>query len=218
MTGDAQFCQRALWAQILAQGGHYFFVVKENQPALREDLIVLFADPPWGEPMPAALRFGREHGREELRLLRSSAALTDYTDWPGLATACMLQRVVTRAGTTTYAERYAVTSLRPAQATAAQRLQVWRGHWGIENRLHWVRDVTLGEDRCQVRTGHGPQVLAAVRNTVIGILRRAGQANIAAALRTYAATPDATLSLIGIARCKGPVYSLTVLDFLLGQF
>ncbi len=73
-----------------------------------------------------------------------------------------------------------------------------RGHWGIENRLHWVRDVTLGEDRCQVRTGSGPQALAAIRNTVIGVLRRAGHANIAAALRTYAGKPQAARAFLGL--------------------
>lgn len=72
------------------------------------------------------------------------------------------------------------------------------GHWGSENRLHWVRDVTFGEDRCQVRTGSGPAALAAVRNTVIGVVRRAGHTNVAAALRTYAGRPEAALPLLGL--------------------
>lgn len=199
VTGDAQFCQRDLCTQMLQQGGDYFFAVKENQPTLLDDLVVLFADPPWDEPMPDDLRSGRGHGRQELRLLRCSAALAGYTDWPGLGYACMVQRVVTRAGRTTYEESYAVTSLTPAQATAPQLQQLWRGHWGIENRLHWVREVTLGEDQGQVRTGSGPQALAAVRNAVSGVLRRAGHDNIAAALRTYAGRPDAALLLLGIS-------------------
>jgi hypothetical protein len=111
----------------------------------------------------------------------------------------MVQRVVTGAGRTTYAESYAVTSLTPTRTTAHRLQQLWRGHWGIENRLQWVRDVTMGEDLCQVRTGSGPQTLAAVRNTVIGILRRAGHDHIAAALRTYAGRPDAALALLGIS-------------------
>lgn len=199
VTGDAQFCQREVCERIVAAGGDYLFVVKANQPMLLEEVAVLFTAPPWGEPMPADLRFGRGHGREELRLLRCSAALAGYTDWPKLGYACTVQRVVTRAGKTTYEESYAVTSLTPARVSAAQLQQLWRGHWGIENRLHWVRDVTLGEDRCQVRTGSGPQGLAAVRNTVIAVLRGAGHTNIAAALRTYAGKPEAALALLGIA-------------------
>ena len=69
---------------------------------------------------------------------------------------------------------YAITSLSPARADAARLLALSRAHWDIENRLHWVRDVTLGEDACRVRTGSAPQVLAACRNAVLTLLRRLG--------------------------------------------
>lgn len=160
---------------------------------------MLFAEPPWDESMPADLRAGRGHGRAELRLLRWSAALSGYTDWPGFGGACMVRRVVTRQGRTTYEESYAAASLTPARRSAAQIQRVWRGRRGIETRLHWARDVTFGEDLCQVRTGSGPQGLATVRNLVIGVLRRAGHATIAAALRTDAAAPARALALLGLA-------------------
>ena len=76
-------------------------------------------------------------------------------------------------------------------------MQLWRGHWGIENRVHWVRDVTLVEDRSAVRSGSAPQVMAALRNLVLGLLRLAGQRNIAAALRHYGWHPAAALQLLG---------------------
>ena len=199
VTGDALFCQRTLCTQIRQQGGEYFFAVKANQPTLLEDLRTLFAAPPQDAPMPADLRCGRGHGREELRLLRCSLALVDYSDWPELGYVCTVQRVVTRHGKTTYEQAYAVTSLTPERITAAGLQTLWRGHWGIENRLHWIRDETFGEDRCQVRTGNAPQGLSAVRNTVIGIVRRAGHANVAAALRTYSHHPRRALALLGIA-------------------
>jgi predicted transposase YbfD/YdcC len=198
VTGDAQFCQRELSTFVVQQGGDYFWVVKENQPTLLDDLTVLFADPPRDEPLPASLRYGRRGEREELRLLRCSAALVGYTDWPHLGYACTIQRVVTRAGKTSSQQQYAVTSLTPARITAAELQALWRGHWGIENRLHYVRDVTLGEDASRMRAGNEPQALAAVRNTVISTLHRAGHANIAAALRTYAGTPRAALALLGL--------------------
>ena len=91
---------------------------------------------------------------------------------------------------------YAVTSLPPERADARTLLGHLRGHWGIENKTHWVRDVTFDEDRSQVRTGAAPQVMAAMRNLVLALLRRAGHANIAAALRTYPGRPADAVTLI----------------------
>ena len=90
-----------------------------------------------------------------------------------------------------------MTSLGP-NTTPADLLRLWRGHWAIENRLHYVRDVTFGEDASQVRSGAAPEVLAALRNTVIGLLRAAGHTNIAAARRQMAWQPGAALQLLGI--------------------
>jgi predicted transposase YbfD/YdcC len=91
-----------------------------------------------------------------------------------------------------------VTSLTPERADAARLLALVRDHWHIENKSHWVRDVTFDEDRSQVRCGHIPQVMAALRNTAIGLLRWAGETNIAAACRRFAAQPVLALELIGI--------------------
>ena len=90
--------------------------------------------------------------------------------WPYLAQVCRLERTVARKGETSRELAYAVTSLSPQEANPRQLLTLWRGHWGIENRVHWVRDVTLDEDRCQIRTGAAPQVMAALRNMTISLL------------------------------------------------
>ena len=198
VTGDAQFCQVALSTLIVERGGHYLWTVKENQPTLRADLATLFADPPPGERFGQAVAAGRHGDRHEQRTLYTSTALNAYVRWPQVGQVCAVERVITRKGRTTRETAYAVTSLTPAEASPQRLLALWRGHWGIENRLHWVRDVTFDEDRCQVRTGAAPQVLAALRNTVIGTLRRAGHANIAAALRSQAARPLAALALLGL--------------------
>ena len=71
-----------------------------------------------------------------------------------------------------------------------------QGHWGIENRLHWVRDVTYDEDRSQVRSGNAPQVMATLRNTAISLLRIAGWTNIATALRHHASHPDRAITCL----------------------
>ena len=105
-----------------------------------------------------------------------------------------------RKGRETVERVYAITSLPPERADAARLLAIWRGHWGIENRLHWVRDVVFGEDQSQVRTGLAPQLLAALRNLVIGMLHLCGVKNIAAALRHYSWKPWETLTLLGLPR------------------
>ena len=93
---------------------------------------------------------------------------------------------------------YAVTSLAPDCASPAQLLTLWRGHWTIENKLHWVRDVTFDEDRATAHAGHIPQVMAAFRNLAIGLLRLAGEPNIAAATRRCAADPALALATRGL--------------------
>lgn len=93
---------------------------------------------------------------------------------------------------------YGVTSLRWQEARAAQVEAVWRGHWGIENQVHYVRDVSLGEDAGQIRCGAAPQALAGLRNGLLTLLRNTGITNIADALRHYAASVGETLAFIGV--------------------
>jgi predicted transposase YbfD/YdcC len=107
-----------------------------------------------------------------------------------------LRRVATRARRKTTEVVYLITSAGLPDASPA-RLAVWvRGHWGVENRLHWVRDVTFDEDRHQARTGSAPQVMAALRSVAIGIHRMRGEVNIAAAVRRAAWDPLGTCDLV----------------------
>ena len=107
-----------------------------------------------------------------------------------------LERVRVVGGRTTVEVVHGITSLGRERADAARLLQLARGHWGIENGLHFVRDVTLGEDACRVRTGAAPQVLAAIRNAVVHLLDGVKAASKAAATRYFAARPFAALSLL----------------------
>ena len=95
---------------------------------------------------------GRRGDRWERRQLWASTALNHYLDWPGLAQVCCMERTRRHKGRETVERAYAITSLPPERGDAARLLEIWRGHWGIENRLHWVRDVVFGEDQSQVRT------------------------------------------------------------------
>ena len=152
----------------------------------------------------------RHHGRDEVRLLWALADPvvlrgagshgTAGEPWPHLQQVCRVERrrTVYRRGRVQHSVEvtYAITSLPPARAAARTLLTLLRHHWGIENKIHWVRDVTFDEDRSQTRRGAGPQVMAACRNLAIALLRRAGHTNLAAALRTYAGRPAAAVALI----------------------
>ena len=198
VTGDALYAQRELSLRVLEQGGDYFWALKDNQPSMREAVSLLFEQPPWGESFAEASQEGRRGDRWEKRRLWASTALNEYLDWPGLGQVCCVERTRRHKGRETVERAYAITSLPPERAAAARLLGIWRGHWGIENRLHWVRDVVFGEDQSQVRTGSAPQLLAALRNLVTGMLRLNGVKNIAAALRHYGWKPWETLTLIGL--------------------
>lgn len=168
--------------------------VKQNQPTLYQGIELLFTAP---VSPPATVRQCDRHGnRREMRELSLSADLNEWAQWPHLSQVGRLTHHWTVGGQRHTEVSYLITSLSAQQATPAQVLATIRGHWGIENRLHWIRDVTFDEDRCQVRSGAAPQVLAACRNLVIGLLRRQGVRNMAAALRTHAGHPEVALALV----------------------
>jgi len=200
-TMDALLTQRHVAQAIVDGGGDYVMIVKANQPQLHADIELVFTLPPAGDPQPSARTVDIGHGRIEQRNITTSEALVGQNDWPGLAQVFEIGRhvITKKTGEERVEVVYGVTSLRPERVTPGQLLAFVRGHWHIENKSHWVRDVTFDEDRSQVRCGNIPQVMAALRNTTIGVLRWAGHTNIAAACRQLAAQPAQALALIGIA-------------------
>lgn len=130
--------------------------------------------------------------------MRTTRILTLRQKWPGLKQGFELTRRRTIQGVTTVEVIYGITSLAVEEADARRLLGLTRGHWGIENKLHYVRDVTLGEDSCRVRKGSAPQVLAAVRNAVIHLLAGVEAASRAAALRRLNNHPEEALALLGL--------------------
>lgn len=140
----------------------------------------------------------KSRGRVERRRLVSSTGVNGYLKWRDVGQVCQLTRTTTRNGQTSVEVQYAITSVPRSRANASQLLAWWREHWTIENRLHWVRDVTFGEDASRIRTAAAPQNLSHVRNAAIGLLRRLGVANIAAALRENAVKVNDLLAKLGI--------------------
>jgi predicted transposase YbfD/YdcC len=202
VTGDALYCQRTLMRQIRRAGGHFLFAVKANQPELAAEVALLFDQPPPGETFALARMCGQHGSRHEQRTLWASAALSAYlreAGWPQIQQVLRVERRVCAHGVETREVRDFVTSL-DASWPARDVLALVRAHWRIENTLHYVRDVTLGEDASAVRSGAAPRVMAALRNAVLGVLHRRGWRNIAAALRHYAWRPAAhVLRLLGIS-------------------
>ncbi len=137
------------------------------------------------------------HGRVEHRELTSSTMLDGQLDWPGVKQVCRLCRKTLRQGAWTTEVEYAITSVVRDRADSSTLLHWWRGHWGIENKVHWVRDETFGEDRSRVRSGSAPQALAGVRNLVINWLRANKTVNLAAALRENAWNPQPLFAMLG---------------------
>lgn len=201
ITMDALLTQRKLAEVIIKQQGHYVMIAKDNQAELRRWIKALFDEPMWlREAVGEAQRLELGHGRIEQRKLQASSALSDHELWPGLEQVFAIERTVTKQKTGKISKEvvYGCTSLSGEQASAAELMRLVRGHWTIENKSHWVRDVTFDEDRSQVRKGNIPQVMAALRNAVISLMRKAGESNIAAACRKFAAQPKVALALIGI--------------------
>ncbi len=136
----------------------------------------------------------------EVRSLWTSAELRGYLDFPHAAQVFTIRREVTEMVSQKYRREIVqgLSSLPAERASPARLLALSRGHWTIENRLHWVRDVTFDEDRCRIRTGAGAQVMASLRNLAISLLRLAGARYIAPALRHCARSDPQALRLIGL--------------------
>lgn len=176
-------------------------VVKANQPALAIAIERLFADPPPAQPadhVAMVTTWTKGHGRLERRRLERSAALRDYVAWPDAAQALRRtgRRTILATGEVSESIASAITSLPPAAASPAQLEALWRGHWTIENKVHDVRDVTLGEDASHIRAGAAPHALATLRNSLLNLLRRLGWTRIPDALRHYGAYPQRALALL----------------------
>jgi len=193
ITADAMHAQRAHAEYLVRRGAHFVLTVKRNQPQLHARLAAL----PWREVPVADNARERGHGRAEWRTLKVTAVAAGL-GFPHAAQAIqIIRRRRPRNGKRWSTETvYAITSLTATQISPAELADVIRGHWTIENRLHWVRDVVYDEDRSQIRTANGPRVMASLRNLAITVLRLTATTNIAAALRHHARRPNRPLQTI----------------------
>jgi predicted transposase YbfD/YdcC len=195
VTADALQTHRdAAEFLVVAKQAHDLFTVKANQPTLLDRCARLA----WHRVPVLDRTRDRAHGRVELRTLK--AVTVNGFGFPHAAQVIQVRRKTRdlRARRWRTMTVYAITSLTFEQASPARLADLLRGHWAIEHGLHYVRDVTFAEDASQLRVGTGPQVMACLRNLVIGVLSRAGPVNLAAALRHHARDPSRPLATLGI--------------------
>ena len=205
ITMDALLTQRALAQQIIDQHGYYLMIVKANQTRLRDNLAWFFdypAIPADQERWDCEQTITRAHGRLETRTLECTTGDCPWLGWPGATHVARrtCERHVLKTGHRSRTVTYGITNLPERETSAALLEQLWRGHWAIESRSHYVRDVILREDHNHMHTGHAPSVLAAIHNALIALWRRAGWTNIADAVRATAASTTSALTFIGALR------------------
>jgi predicted transposase YbfD/YdcC len=195
ITADAMHTQRDHASFLVDRGADYLLVVKANQPTLHGQLASL----PW-RTIPVMDRT-REHGHGRIEVRTLKVAAVAGLCFPHAAQAIQVTRRVRAPGSRRWrtVTVYAVTSLALGAASPAQLAGWLRGHWRIENQLHWVRDVTFGEDASTARTGSLPRAMASLRNLAIGALRLAGHSSLAAALRHTGRDPARPLAILGLA-------------------
>lgn len=196
-TADALHTQKNFMQCVDVLGGKTVLTVKNNQPTLFTDLETYFADPHASFEQFSTL--DQQRGRIEKRTLRVSTSMNSYfADWPLIQQVAELTRTVTvrKTGKTSQEVVYLITPLTPGEACPSRLLELVRGHWSIENSSHYVRDVTFGEDRSRLRTGHAPQIMATLRNLAITLIHRQGSSQIAATRRHFASHPRLAFRLL----------------------
>ncbi len=200
ITGDAKFTQKAIVTKTIKQDGDYVLTAKANQPTLVDDIATLFDDPKLvAETITTTRRIDLHGSRIEVRELQASSALSaEYCGWAGLRQVFRIERhrINKRTGEREVKVRYGITSLSPERADAKRLAAILRGHWGIENRLHWVRDVILGEDTSRIRTGHAPQVMAVFRNVAVSLLGLLDYASPSEGFRHFAWNPADAIRIV----------------------
>jgi predicted transposase YbfD/YdcC len=199
LTADAGIGYKDWCTAIHVMGGYYSIPIKDNHPAVRQDLILFFEDEGIDK---SEFHYHKEtnkgHGRLETREIWTSTQMNEFfaKDWAGIAQVYMIKRTVKEKGEERIEIVYGMTNLPRKKADAQQILQLNRKHWAIENRLHHRRDVTLGEDASQTRVKGAPEVLAALNGGILALLDFLGVKNVAKQMRYFCAYPHEALQLL----------------------
>jgi predicted transposase YbfD/YdcC len=205
-TLDAMHTQTALCAKVHRFEGYYLLIAKDNQPTLASDLADFFCLPPPDWRCKEAETWDKGHGRLEHRQITCSPDLNEWfaDRWSGVAQVFRLQRTTVLLKSSQIRQQvvYGISNLPCSQAPAQRMLALNRAHWGIENRLHWRRDVSLGEDRCQTRTGTAPGMLACLNSALLSLMDRLGIHNVPRQARFFDARVDQAVQALLTGHCS----------------
>ena len=199
VTTDAMHTQKEWCAGVQESQGYYFSVVKKNQRKLHQALVDFFARTENDESAWQYTQQKQEgHGREELREIWASTQMNSQLGqtWKGIAQVCKIRRTVKQKGKEREEVIYKITNLPREEADVERLLELDRKHWFVENRLHYRQDRTLGEDDCQVRIKHAPQVLAALNGGILALMDYLGVSNVASQMRHFCAKPEEAVRLL----------------------
>lgn len=183
ITADALLTQRKLADYLVRERhAHYHFTVKANQPTLLNDIALLFQD---RRDPHSVTHDPPDHGRIETRKIWTSTELNGYLDFPHVRQVFAIERtsIEKKTGQSSRDIAYGITSRSPQQADARGLLEINRGHWSIENSCHYILDWNYDEDRCRIRTGHGPENITCLRRFAIGLIKSKGVKNVAQKMR-----------------------------------
>jgi predicted transposase YbfD/YdcC len=203
ITADALLTQRTLARYLVEErGAHYLFTAKDNQPTVQEDIRLFFqnrGEPDFRQP------FELEHGRLESRTIWTTTALNDYLNFPhiGQVFAIERQRIDKKTGKQSIEIVYGLTDHTPATADAARLLAFNRGHWGIEAH-HYILDWNWDEDRCTIRTGHGPENITRLRRFATGLIKSKGRDSVAATIAKLARNVRRVFDYLGMTGNSRP--------------
>lgn len=199
LSGDAIFSCRPWCAIVHVYAGYYLLPIKGNNPAVLLDLTDFFEDEGIDhEEFQYSKETNKGHGRLEVREIWTSTQMNEWfeQEWAGIAQVFKIRRTVRRKGEERVEVVYGITNLPRKKADARRILELNRKHWSIENRLHYRRDVTLGEDASQVRSQGAPEVMAALNGGLLALLDFLGVKNVAKQMRHFCAQPQEALQLL----------------------
>jgi predicted transposase YbfD/YdcC len=182
ITTDAMLTQWDIGEYIVSQGGHYHFIVKQNQPGVFNDIAFYFES----RKEPDYTDYGTcEHGRIEVRKIWTTTELNGYLHFPHVGQAFVIERESTnkKSGEHSKDIAYGITSRPSEQADSKRVLEINRGHWCIENSCHYIIDWNFDEDRSRIRSGYGPENMTRLRRLAISIIKSKGARSVAQKMR-----------------------------------
>ena len=202
LTADALLTQRKLADYLVQRGAHYVFIAKDNQPTLAADIRLNFQDR--GEP-DFRERPALKHGRIESRAIWTSTKLNAYLDFPAVGQVFVIERTITnkKTGKTTIETVYGLTDHTPESASPKRLLAFNRGHWGVEAH-HWILDWNWDEDRCTIRTGHGPENITRLRRFATGLIKAKSTDSVSATIDKLARKVRRVFDYLGMTANSVP--------------